>query len=95
MEKICLCYLWIRSERRRILSSMQRDFFRKISNKISPTCVIKSVISFSLYDRWRAQSELHRSYLEAFVRLRNALLRISGTTNNKTVFRALFSLDCH
>ena len=75
MENIC--------ERRTVLSSMQRDFFAKfernmadLHHHINDPSLITSVISFSLYDRWCAQSELHRSFLKAFVRLQCRLVNI-------------------
>ena len=45
------------------------DLRHHINNPIAIGSLITSVISFSLHDRWRAQSELCRSYLEAFIRL--------------------------
>ena len=88
MENIFLCYILMCSERRTVLSSIQRDFFwqnfernmadlhQHINDHIAIGSLITSVISFSLYDRWRAQSELHRSYLTAFDRLQCRLVNL-------------------
>ena len=76
MENICLVIFGCVAKEGQFCRRCNMIFSQNFEQKW-PTCVITSVIRFSLYDRWRAQSELHRSYLEAFVSLRNALLRIS------------------